>query len=135
MFDGGNAASNFSSGGASSGIAWGGARGLIGGGLNADVVRTNVIQYITIATPGNATDFGDLTVGRQELGAVSNSTRAVFGGGDDGTGGTSAIHDTLDYVATATTGNSTDFGNLAGQRQAIAGCGDGTYGLFGGGDN
>lgn len=134
LFDGGNAASFPAASGGSSGIAWGGERGIIGGGLNSDVVRTNVIQYITIASPGNATDFGDLTVGRQELGAVSNSTRAVFGGGDDGTG-SSGILDTMDYVTTATTGNATDFGDLAGVRQGIAGCGDGTYGLFGGGDN
>ena len=123
---------NVPSSGGASGIAWGGERGLIGGGLNADVVRTNVIQYITIATPGNATDFGDLTVGRQELAAVSNSTRAVFGGGDIGS---SPVLDTMDYVTTATTGNATDFGDLAGVRQALAGCGDGTYGVFGGGDN
>ena len=44
-------------------------------------VRTNVIQYITIAQTGNAIDFGDLAVARSDFDGVSSPTRAVFGGG------------------------------------------------------
>jgi hypothetical protein len=32
---------------------------------------SNVIDYIEIATTGNATDFGDLSVSRMDLGGVS----------------------------------------------------------------
>ena len=39
----------------------------------------NVIDYITIATTGNATDFGDLTVGRYDLAGCASSNRGVFG--------------------------------------------------------
>jgi hypothetical protein len=39
------------------------------------------MDYITIATTGNAVDFGDLTVARHNLAGVSNATRGVFGGG------------------------------------------------------
>jgi hypothetical protein len=47
-------------------------RGLFGGGLVSPALL-NVIDYITIATTGNATDFGDLTVARTGLVACSNS--------------------------------------------------------------
>jgi hypothetical protein len=33
---------------------------------------TNVIEFITIATAGNTTDFGDLTQARRALGSASN---------------------------------------------------------------
>lgn len=44
-------------------------RGIFGGGIDLN----NVIDYITISTTGNATDFGDLTVARYQLAATSNS--------------------------------------------------------------
>ena len=40
-----------------------GARGYHAGGNNV-TSATNIIGYITIASTGNATDFGDLTYGR-----------------------------------------------------------------------
>jgi hypothetical protein len=42
--------------------------GVFGGGGSS-----NVIDYITIASAGNATDFGDLTEARYNLSACSNS--------------------------------------------------------------
>jgi len=39
---------------------WYGSRGVFGGGHTGS--STNVIDYITIATTGNATDFGDRTL-------------------------------------------------------------------------
>jgi hypothetical protein len=42
--------------------------GLFGGG-----VSTNVIQYVTIASTGNATDFGDLLTNTPYLAACSNA--------------------------------------------------------------
>ena len=36
-------------------------------------VSTNVLDYVTIASVANATDFGDLTVARSDLSACSNS--------------------------------------------------------------
>ena len=43
----------------------------------------NTTDYVTIATVGNATDFGDLTDARYVGGAASNSTRGLFAGGLD----------------------------------------------------
>ena len=42
--------------------------------------RINTIQLVTIASTGNATDFGDHTDSRRSFGACNNSTRAVWGG-------------------------------------------------------
>ena len=79
-------------------------RGIFCGGLVPS--NSNVIQYSTIASTGNATDFGDLTQARYGVGAGSNNTRAVMSGGDTG----SKVN-TTDYVTIASTGNAADFGD------------------------
>ena len=53
--------------------------------------NVNVIDYITFSTPGNAVDFGDLTVGRGYIGSCSNGTRGVWGGGKYTNGGGSSV--------------------------------------------
>lgn len=88
--------------------------------------RSNVLEYITIATTGNSTDFGDLTVARAALGAVCSTTRGVFIGGLSGT-------DTMDYITTATIGNATSFGTLASGITYVAGASNSTRGIFGAG--
>jgi hypothetical protein len=75
-------------------------RALHGGG-SGDI---NNIGYVTIASTGNATDFGDLTVGRTRIDGTSSSTRGVFAGGYS-----SGV---IDYVTIASTGNATDFGDM-----------------------
>ena len=47
-------------------------RGIFAGG-NTDGGVTNKIQYITIDTTGNASDFGDLTHGKQNLSSLAGS--------------------------------------------------------------
>mgnify|MGYP003117321415 CR=1 FL=1 len=53
-------------------------RGLFGGGEDAGSAY-NIIQYITIGSTGNTTDFGDLSVGRHELGGCSSATASGAG--------------------------------------------------------
>ena len=67
-----------------------------------------IIEYLTIASTGNATDFGDLTATRAGLKALSSSTRAVVNSGDS----TSMV---MDYVTIASTGNAQDFGDTTCQ--------------------
>ena len=101
-------------------------RGLIGGGAGP----SNVIDYITIDTTGNATDFGDLIVARYVHGAVNDATRGVWGGGSNG----SSNENSMDYVTIATTGNATDFGDLTVARGGMGqGVNSDTRGVFGGG--
>lgn len=101
-------------------------RGLTAGGFQIPIAIINVIQYVTIATLGNAIDFGDLTVARWGLGACASSTRGVFAGGS----GTNVI----DYVTILTSGNAIDFGDLTRTATTrIEGCASSTRGVFGGG--
>ena len=100
-------------------------RGLFFGGGSSS---TNVIQYITIASTGNATDFGDLTVGSTLNAATAGFFRAI-----NATASTNYTTNVLNYVTISTTGNATDFGNLTVARYGMAGCSNGTLGLFGGG--
>ena len=57
-----------------------GTRGLFGGGAISPAF-INTVGYVTVETTGDATDFGDLTVGRDQLSGRSSSTRGLFGGG------------------------------------------------------
>ena len=102
-----------------------------GGGqsVNNPFPRYNTIDYVTIASTGNATDFGDLTLARQGPAAVSSSTRAAWGGGYDG----SNYNNVIDYVTIASTGNATDFGDLTEARYDLAGVSNKIRGVFGGG--
>ena len=87
----------------------------------------NTIDYITIASNGNAVDFGDtITAGGTHFttGGVSNSTRGVWGGAS-----TPAIQDDISYVTIASTGNATDFGNLTASEYQKAGASDSHGGL------
>ena len=101
------------------------ARGLIAGGFPS----TDVIQYVTIATLGDAIDFGNLHAGSYGLGACASRTRGLFLGGDD-----PAVTNRIQYVTIESTGNTTDFGNLTVSRRYVAGCSNSTRGVaFGGG--
>ena len=77
----------------------------------------NVIQYVTIDTTGNATDFGDLPVARYGLGSNGNGDRATFAGGY--IDGNSYITD-IEYVIIRTTGIAFDFGDLSLARRSMA---------------
>ena len=98
------------------------------GGTTEDSSKSDSIEYITIASTGNATDFGDLTVGRNSVAAESNSTRAVFQGGGGWGNGTTA-RTTLDYVTIASTGNATDFGDQASEMYGSGSVGNAHGGL------
>ena len=49
-----------------------GARGVFGGGMISGNSYSTGAEYVTIATTGNATSFGDLTVGRWGVASLSN---------------------------------------------------------------
>ena len=103
-------------------------RGVFGGGAPS----ISTIDYITIATTGNATSFGSLITGRQGLASCSSSTRGLFGGGY-GVSPTPATVNIIDYITIATTGNTTDFGDLISGTRFLAACSSSTRGVFGGG--
>ena len=102
-----------------------------GGVIYSGNTTINIIDYVTIASTGNATDFGDLTLSGKNGAACSNSTRAVFAYGRDGTG---VNNNTISYVTIASTGNATDFGDRTVAQEMIAGCASSTLGVFAGGN-
>ena len=79
----------------------------------------NSIEYVTIASTGNGTDFGDLNNAVDYLGSCASATRGVFGGGQ-----TPTKLDVIEYVTIASTGNATDFGNLTVARRVCQGLSD-----------
>ncbi|MAO19362.1 MAG: hypothetical protein CMJ25_01315 [Phycisphaerae bacterium] len=94
-------------------------RGIFAGGYDSNVGgQTNKIAYITIASTGNGTDFGDLTVARSDLASCSSTVRGTFAGG----AGASKFN-TIDYITIASTGNASDFGDLSiAEAIGITGC-------------
>lgn len=84
-----------------------GTTGLIA--LARTTVALATIDQITIATTGNSTAWGNLTVSRSGTSACANATRAIFSGGMDSS---NVYMDTIDYNDFASAANSTDFGDL-----------------------
>jgi hypothetical protein len=79
--------------------------------------NTNVIDYVTIASAGNATDFGDLTAKTRRCSSASSSvTGLVFGGI------TTVRTNVIEYVTIASTGNAADFGDLSGEIASAGAC-------------
>ena len=114
----------------------GGARGLwvsgsfhSGGGQNP----TNIIDYVTISTAGNAVDFGDASQQWKYNSGCASRTRGVTGGGIAASS-TPAYLNTMEYVTIASTGDTTDFGDLLSDNKVYpASFSSQTRGIWGGG--
>ena len=111
---------NIASGGCSNQV-----RGVFAGGRRAPAsANSDIIDYITIASTGNAQDFGDLSETKSGVGACSSLIRGVFAGGY-----TPTILNTLEYITIASTGDAQDFGDLTIAAHSRAGCSDSHGGL------
>ena len=99
-----------------------------GGGVGISV---NVIDYVDIATIGNATDFGDLNVNSETNAGASSSTRGLSAGGE--TAGANSRAPRIDYFTIATTGNAINFGDMVAGSYWPAGASNETRALIGGG--
>ena len=104
-------------------------RGVRGGGNDSGDSQVQVMDYITISTTGNAQDFGDLTVARNQFASAASPIRGVFGGGSPGP----SLSDVIDYITIASAGNAIDFGNTSSTRGDPKGVSSSTRGVFGGG--
>ena len=87
-------------------------RGVVAGGYQESpgFSSSNLIEFITIASTGDATDFGDLVTAAQLAGSSggSNKIRGVFVGG----GVHPSYYNTMEFITIATTGNASDFGDI-----------------------
>jgi len=108
-----------------------GDRGVFAGGQDAPASYSNIIEYVSISSTGNATDFGDLTLARAQFSGIGSSTRSMFGGGriNDSGGATNII----DYITLASTGNAADFADRTITMGLGAGGSNDVRGLFAGG--
>ena len=79
-------------------------RGVVGGGHPGP---QNTLDFIEIATTGNASDFGDLTTATRNVACCASSTRGTWAGGQT-PGNTS----TIGYVTISSSGGANDFGDL-----------------------
>ena len=97
-------------------------RGLFAGGESTPTGQKDIVSYITIATLGDAQDFGDLSDGAsQSDNGASSSVRGVFHL-------TSPANTTLHLFTINTLGDSTDFGDMT-SASTLAGMSNGHGGL------
>ena len=110
-------------------------RGVFGGGYGASSPwpTINTIDYVTIATLGNATDFGDLSVRRSAKCGGSSATRGCFMAGRFPSSPT--VVNVIDYIEIQSTGNAFDFGDLTicGLGQNVRGTSNQIRTVYGGG--
>ena len=103
-------------------------RGVIGGGSQIPSgTVVNTLNLITIATTGDATDFGDLTYGKAYRGGIASSTRGIFANGQGDA--------TYDYVTISSQGGASDFGEAPSNHQGGATFNDSVRGFNGGGSD
>jgi hypothetical protein len=112
-----------------SGVTSSPTRGLVFGGTP----RQN-IDYITTATLGHASDFGDLTIAVRNSSGNSNAVRSVMQLGTGPSNPAGVGSNIMEYVTTATLGNSKDFGDCAAYRSRGC-CSSPTRGVFVGGSD
>ena len=109
-------------------------RGIFAGGTNNPAtpgIMFDTIQFITIATAGDATDFGNMQSGRRDSAALSSSTRGIIAGGNPGSG--PQVTDEIDFITIASAGNAQDFGNMTNSEREIGGAASSTRGIIFGG--
>ena len=111
-------------------------RGLVLGGASSSPNPAfeegmNHIDYVTIMSTGNGTDFGDLSVTKFQNVAVSNATRGVIFGGRTQPNGDA--NNVIDFVTIATLGNAVDFGDDSVAKTSSAGVSSQTRGVSMGG--
>ena len=102
----------------------------LSGQLGSSPSYSNVIQFVTFASIGNASDFGDINSARAAVGNLSNQTRAMCFGGSlsDGSKPTQ-----IDAVTIASTGNAFDFGDMSTRTNNTANLASSTRGIMAGG--
>ena len=101
-------------------------RGITGGGFVSPSSQ-NVMDFIEIATTGNAQDFGDLTVILRNIATCASSTRGIFASGQS-----PSNNDVIMYTIISSSGGCNDFGNLSSvMTNSNEGCtSDNTRGLI-----
>ncbi len=108
-------------------------RGVFAGGYDdPSPGERNVMDYIEIASTGNAVDFGDLSVARYNLGGFASATRGIFLGGRKEASPASNLC-VIDYITISSSGGASSFGDLDAKYQTMGAASNQVRGLVGGG--
>ena len=91
-------------------------RGINGGGFVSPSSQ-NVMDFIELATLGNAQDFGDLTTILRNIATCASSTRGIFAGGQS-----PSVSNVICFTTISSSGGANDFGDL---RQPMTNSNDG----------
>jgi len=114
---------------------WYGERGIMGGGEQPDWGYSyNVIEYITIATTGNSSDYGDLLQRLTYITACSSGTRGIFSCGFNLMTGNVSVN-VIQYKTIASSSNAVDFGDYSTEAYGLCSVSNYTRGLIAGTDN
>ncbi len=104
-----------------------GTRAFFGGGQTPSL--SDVIDFITTSTLGDAQDFGNLSAGKQRMAPAASSTRGILAGGY-----TTNFENEIEFFTISSTGNAADFGDLTRSNNRLAGLSNESRGCFGGGN-
>ena len=99
-------------------------RGIIHGGRDINGNMTSKIQFITIATTGNSSEFGDVAVGAMHQMGGSSPTRGVVGAGYN-----PSVTNAMEFVNIMSLGNASDFGDCTARDEVLGACSNGHGGL------
>ena len=102
-----------------------GTRGVFGGGYTP----SDVIDYVTISTLGDAIDFGNLSAARYASGSASSRTRGLWMGGAE----SAVAVNTIEYITISSTGDAINFGDLTQPIIYAVGLSNQTRGIAAGG--
>ncbi len=102
-------------------------RGLLGGGYDGSS-NVNDIEYFTMASNGNAKQFGDLTTTLYYSQGVASPTRGVWMNGEN-----PSFCNTIQYVTIASTGHAQDFGEMTVESSSRGAASNSTRGIAMGG--
>ena len=111
-------------------------RGILMGGLasvSPDYAAAVELDYITIASTGDAVDFGDLYQGaaNQTGGGWASSTRGVHLCGSTGTTPIITPTNNIQYITISTLGNAADFGDATSTTENRGACSNSVRGIHG----
>ena len=83
-------------------------RGVVGGGRDSSNPAVDTMDFIEIATAGNATDFGNLSDGGRDYPTgCGSATRGIFFGGSE-----PGFRNIIDFIVMSSSGGANDFGDM-----------------------
>ena len=104
----------------------------VGGFLGSSPTNyTNTLDMVTIASTGNATNFGDSAYQKGQGASCASATRAVTAAGVYN----GVVQNTIGFFTMASQADGLDFGDLSITTRGVAACSSPTRGIFFLGDN